>query len=642
VTLFLARSQDPAKPFQQRLNVRHITDPYSNGNKRGGPASVVHKHSKAVAFSLFRHYGLLTKGAGTSASERPLPGASGAIMLAPKKVQEQYTSTRTTSKLTTHGLLGDEEKPGQHTRPSTSDGRRGTSSAGHKDHEKKEKERKEKERKEKEKKQREKEEKAKAKSKKASQKKKDLTGSAESSSTVNSAHDTIASISTKVDGRERRHSVHQVRQVVVSNATSTPDTAVSIATPSTSSHDASASTTSTSTIKKHSSFESSLPSGSSGTRTEVPEPTPPEQAIRTPEDHHSDDNTLLGRDSIDGDDDLPMTVSRTPHAEAFTSLDPNVIEYVRSKGSGRTQADSGVHWSKRLLGFARSSKAVTHPPAFTAVPSSAVLDANYNPPWMTIAGRTAQETNERLIQNLNDSFKDVGLVHSKPAKSSSERKNKIGRNLFGEVPEDALYMLLPLWASETDEASKAQSPEDKFDNVPVSERLYLLVYYVPFSEKDPKAKHPELLKKKSKGQFSPSNSGGDPIDDKTIVLTSFGVSARLIGYDELRGSGVRLPSTGLSVTGPVWEAVEYAPPSGIRAQHYDDSVAVAQCMGRGHGIQFVPEGLFKLGLTIPTCDTLPQVAMDLEVSSMALSPIGRSAVEMIWLGCMALTSFGAT
>jgi hypothetical protein len=637
MTSLPARSQDPAKPFQQRLNVRHITDPYSNGNKRGGPASVVHKHSKAVAFSLFRHYGLLTKGAGTSASERPLPGASGAIMLAPKKVQEQYTSTRTTSKLTTHGLLGDEEKPGQNTRPSTGDARKRTASIGHKEYEKKEKERKEKERKEKEKKQREKEEKAKAKSKKASQKK-DPTASAESSSTANSAHDTIASISTKVDGRQRRHSVHQVRQVVVSNTTSAPDPAVDIATPS---HVAPVPTTSTNTIKKHSSFESSLPSSSSDIRTEVPQPTAPERAPRPSEDH-SDDNTLLDRDSIDGDDDLPMTVSRTPHAEAFTSLDPNVIEYVRSKTGGRTQADSGVHWSKRLLGFARSSKAITHPPAFPAVPSSAVLDANYNPPWMTIAGRTAQETNERLIQNLNDSFKDVGLVHSKPAKSSGKRKGKIGRNLFGEVPEDALYMLLPLWASETDEASKAQSPEDKFDNVPVNDRLYLLVYYVPFFEKDPKAKHPELLKKKSKGQFSPSNSGGDPVDDKTIVLTSFRVSARLIGYNELRGSGVRLPSTGLSVTGPVWEAVEYAPPSGIRAQHYDDSVTVAHCMGRGHGIQFVPEGLFKLGLTIATCDTHSQVAMDLEVSSMALSPIGRSAVEMIWLGCMALTSFGAT
>jgi hypothetical protein len=173
-----ARSQDPAKPFQQRLNIRHVQDPYSNGNKLGGPASVVHKHSKAIAFSLFRHYGLLTKTAGSSVSQRPLPGASGAIMLAPKKVQEQYTSTRTTSKLTTHGLLGDEEKPPQSTRPST-DGRRRAGSLGYKEHDRKEKERREKERREKEKKQKEKEEKAKAKAKKAQQKKKELTASAE-------------------------------------------------------------------------------------------------------------------------------------------------------------------------------------------------------------------------------------------------------------------------------------------------------------------------------------------------------------------------------------------------------------------------------------------------------------------------------
>jgi hypothetical protein len=547
-------------------------------------------------------------------------------MLAPKKVQEQYTSTRTTSKLTTHGLLGNEEKPPQSTRPST-DGRRRAASLGYKEHDRKEKERREKERREKEKKQKEKEEKVKAKAKKAQQKKKDLTASAESSSTVNSAHESIATISTKVDGRQRRHSVHQVRQVVVSNAASIP---------AASSHGSSISTTSSGTIKKHSSFESSLPSGSSDTRAEASEP-----AGRTSEDH-SDDNTLLDRDSvIDGDDDPPMTVSRTPHAEAFASLDPNVIEYVRSKAGGRVQVDGNVHWSKRLLGFGRPAKSVTHAPDFPSGPPPAVLDANYNPPWMTIAGRTAQETNERLIQNLNDSFKDVGLVHSRPAKTPSKRKSKTGRNLFGEVPEDALYMLLPLWASETDEASKAELPEVVFDNVPVNERLYLLVYYVPFVDRDPKERHQELLKKKSKGQFSPSNSGGDPIDDKTIVLISFRVSARLVGYDELRGSGVRLPSTGLSVTGPVWEAVKYAPPSSVRSEHHDDSV-VATCMGREHGVQFIPEGLFKLGLTVPTCDMEPQTVMDLEVASMVLSPIGRSAVEMIWLGCMALTSFGAT
>jgi len=300
-------------------------------------------------------------------------------------------------------------------------------------------------------------------------------------------------------------------------------------------------------------------------------------------------------------------------------LDPNVIEYVRSKAGSRVQPDGTVHWSRRWIpGFGRPTKSITNAPAFPVGPSVAVLDANYNPPWMTIAGRNAQETNERLIQNLNDSFKDVGLVHSKPAKTSSKRKNKVGRNLFSEVPDDALYMLLPLWASETDEASQAVSPEAKFANISVNERMYLLVYYVPFE------KRPE-----------------DSMDSKIVFLSRFKVSARLVGYDELRGSGVRLPSMGLSVTGPVQDAVQHAPPRSILAEHQDDSV-VAFCQGRVNGVHFLPEGLFKLGLSLPATEPEPHAAHEFELGRMKLSPIGRSAVEMIWLGCMALTSFGAT
>lgn len=548
-------------------------------------------------------------------------------MLAPKKVQEQYTSTRTTSKLATHGFLGDEDKSdrlGQTAKTATGDGRRRAASAVHH----RENEKKEKERKEKEKKQREKEEKAKAKEKKTQQKK-DQTDSAESSSTINSAHDTIESFSThvedNVEGKQRRHSAHQVRQVVVSNASSSV-TAMSTYEPSV----ATTVTTLPNAIKKYSSFESSLPTGSSI-------PSMSSSGFSNPTLDDRSDETLLDRDP----DDLPMTVTRTPHAEAFTTLDPNVIEYVRSKTGGRQPVDNNIHWSKRWLpGFARPTKSVTNTPTFPAVPSVAVLDANYNPPWMTIAGRTAQETNERLIQNLNDSFKDVGLVHSKPVKTPVKRKNKTGRNLFGEVPEDALYMLLPLWASETDDASMAEFPQENFENIPVSERQYLLVYYVGFEPKNNKQKAQEHTKKKAKLSSSGSSSFEAP-DSKTVFMPAFRVSARLVGYDELRGTGVRLPNTGLSVTGPAWEAVQHAPSLAIRDEHHDDSV-VATCMGREQGIQFLPEGLFKLGLSLPVSGLEKHTAHHLELGQMMLSPIGRSVVEMIWLGCMALTSFGAT
>lgn len=539
-------------------------------------------------------------------------------MLAPKKVQEQYTSTRTTSKMNTHGLLGDAEdrldrarRPT--TRPSSSGARRNPSIV------RRENEKREKEKKEKEKKQREKEE------KKAKKKKIDTTESAESSSTAVSQASTVASFNTKVEGKQRRHSANQIREVVMSSPSAERRA---------NAYEPSLATTSSETAKAES-FDSHR-AGSSDQST----------SATTPEVHISEyqDDGSMGRDAGNDDDDQSesMTVvTRTPHAEAFTTLDPNVIEYVRSKGGNRMVVDGhSVHWTRRWFpGFGRPTRSITNTPDFPPGPSAVAIEATYTPPWMTIADRKAQETNEKLIQNLNDSFKDVGLLHTfKPPKApiSKGKRNNTGQNLFGEVPEDALYMLLPLWAGETDKASMPSSAAPSFDVIPIEERQYLLVYYNPFEE-NPKPQ--EISKKKSKTLTSPETSL-EPMDSKSICLSQFRVCARLVGYDELRGSGVRLPSSGLAVTGPVWEAMHNAPSPDLRNEHHDDLV-VAVCWGREKGMRFIPEGLVKLGLCLPGVEAEPQIDTDFEPEVM-LSPIGRAAVEMIWLGCLALTCFGAT
>jgi hypothetical protein len=620
-----SRSQDPRKPPQQRLNVRHIPDPYSNGNKLGGPSSVVHKHSKATAFSLFRHYGLLTRaGAATLSPGSPLPKSSGqrsltvtsaGIMLAPKKVQEQYTSTRTTSKLTTHGLLGDDDD-----RPSSSSAQRSPSVVRRE----KEKKAREKERKERDKKQRE--EKAKAKAKKAPQKRADCTASAESSSTAVSAQiSTTGSSNTRVDateGKQRRHSAHHARQMSarlssseVSTSSNGPSTAVA------------------NTVKRCSSFEIYRADSMSHSGPNSPTSGPVDRIL----DYN---NSPMDRDVEDAEDDqsLPV-VTRTPHAEAFATLDPNVIEYVRAKNGNRMVVDGhSVHWSKRWIpGFGRPTKS-SNAPVSPAGTSSAALEATYHPPWMTITDRKVQENNERLIQNLNDSFKDVGLLHStskssKGTTKSRSRKDKTGVNLFAEVPDDALYMLLPLWAGETDKASMPSSAAPAFDVIPLDRRQYLLVYYVPFEESQ-KEKSQEPPKKKTKSPLTSPESSAGSMDSRTVMLSAFRVSARLVRYDELRGCGVRLPSNGLTVTGPAWEA-QYSAPSGLSTEHHDD-VVVAACYRRDKGIEFLPHGLVKLGLCAPCAELAPG---ELE-PQVALNSIGRAAVEMIWLGCMALTSFG--
>ncbi|KAI0044483.1 hypothetical protein FA95DRAFT_1467929, partial [Auriscalpium vulgare] len=134
-----------------------------------------------------------------------------------------------------------------------------------------------------------------------------------------------------------------------------------------------------------------------------------------------------------------------------------------------------------------------------------------------------------------------------------------------------------------------------------------------------------------------------------IVLEAFRVIARLVAHSDLRGSSVRLPSRGLAVTGLMAIAVRSVPPAALRDVHQDDFV-IGVCLDReaGAGVEFIPEGLEKLGLCAPRADgagvpahPAMQVreAADEEVEPQPLTAIGRAAVEMAWLGCMAVTTF---
>ena len=91
---------DPSKPLQVRLNIRHLPDPYSKAGNHGGPLTFIHKHSRAQAFSIFRGHQLPQRHLKTSSS----------ILLAPKKVQEQFTSTRTTKRPKSNEYGAKEEK----------------------------------------------------------------------------------------------------------------------------------------------------------------------------------------------------------------------------------------------------------------------------------------------------------------------------------------------------------------------------------------------------------------------------------------------------------------------------------------------------------------------------------------------------
>ncbi|THH14959.1 hypothetical protein EW146_g5439 [Bondarzewia mesenterica] len=565
-------TSDPNKLPQQRLNVQHIVDTLSR-NTLGGPSSIIHKHSKAAAFSIFRHHGLLDpRPPGVPRSEGSTQGPHGSlptsnsILLAPKRVQVQYTSTKSTKLLSTHGLLDEREATRGQNKERGSESRKSTP---------------------------------------------DPPPLSSTSSSTHSGQQILSR--SGASGKTTRPST----------ASSTAGSQI----PSVSGHSSFDITPSIATVHQ------SNPPQTSGTRT---------TASTTPS-HTSDSDS-------DSDDSGPQIV-RTSHAEAFATLDRVSLEQYRSRHPPSPDSPPGVTgWLRRRM-RGPSSSAIRSP------------QANFNPPWMTLAPRATQEQQERVIQGLNESFKDVGLLPSYRKKGGAgigRKGHSKNGDVLTHVPDDSLYMLLPLWPRETDPVSASKEKvEGRTYLPPVDDRLYLLVYYVPFErDKRGAAKSEGFSSKKRSRSVSRRGEHGHPQSDsgRSIVLSSFRVIARLVAYADLRGSGVRLPSRGLSVAGDMTLAVQGIPSANLRDVHQDDFV-IAVCLKREKGIDFVPEGLEKLGLCEPrvqptfyggalgTADPAMQVrdpdpdweAMNAEPQ--ALTAIGRAAVEMVWLGCMALTSF---
>lgn len=347
------------------------------------------------------------------------------------------------------------------------------------------------------------------------------------------------------------------------------------------------------------------------------------------------------------DEDSPP---RTSHAEAFATVDSNYLEHIRTRPDRRHIEEPSSHGlvgvlRRKLLGSAKSGPKPqsVHTPALPR-------EGNYTPPWLTMAPRSKQEERERVIQNLNDSFKDVGLLPtarvSKHSGSRSKRpKHPNTTTIFEKVPADALYMLLPLWPGDTDSASSEAREDPATYFVPVEERQYLLVYYVPFEDEKSHDKKTDSHKKRTRADTrSIATASSATLNDRIISLRSFKAVARLVSYADLRETGVRVPAFGLSVTGSLKEATRFLPPASIRDQRLDD-IVIGVCYNRPAGVEFITEGLQKLGLCMPT-ETPPRPPSnemdDEEEEEVVLTPIGRAAVEMAWLGCMAVTSFGST
>lgn len=388
---------------------------------------------------------------------------------------------------------------------------------------------------------------------------------------------------------------------------------------------------------------------------------------------------------------------RTPHNEVYHSLSPESID------SFANQPDNHSRGLFALISRNSSNRTLHH------------NDVPYIPPWLSAPSRpNNHDLQMQVVAGLNHSFQGVGLLPTdkemretrrRRAKKQASDDNRTERqytkekDVFIDLPDEALYMLVPLWPSETDPVSAKEHPF-KMPELESSKRLYVVIYYKPWHETSKKKG-----KERNKKRLSPSASfEGFYMDDRNILMTQFYIGARVVTYDDLEGSNIRVPELGLSVMGPLEEAFASAPvhdkkryPQGSeqpdrkgKAKERTDTKTfwdfiIGTYYSRDHAIEFYPEGFKKMALAtqeaeIPVSNnastsslaSVPSIASGaasvgpssndiapfaepeaspdpqypinseeepIEEPPIILTPMGRAVLEMAFMGAMAVTGF---
>ena len=338
------------------------------------------------------------------------------------------------------------------------------------------------------------------------------------------------------------------------------------------------------------------------------------------------------------DDEGHRYMTRTPHRETYAVLPPEVFEHARHQ----------EHPSHGLFGWGKSKgvNQIGHRPN--------PYEASYNPPWPVTTPRINSETRKGIVDDLNMSFQDVGLlpalgeIRSSQSQVRRKREQQVHASrrqdpqsdIFEGIPSDALCMLLPLWPGETDPASARKYPSGH-PSLPPNSRQYLLVYYKvqpgtvpPHGETKTKSD-----KKWSRGSPTSSHEATIKREERGILLDNFYIIARIVSHRDLQGTGIRVPDVGLAVSGPLDFAYGNMPTDVPYGEYI-----LGVCNSRDAGIDFLQDGFEKMGLSQNMPNPNPVITNDDDDShsldSVAvLTPLGRAVMEMAWLGGLALTSF---
>jgi len=395
---------------------------------------------------------------------------------------------------------------------------------------------------------------------------------------------------------------------------------------------------------------------------------PPQQ-----EEEKSEMETRVDREgSIASMSTLAPAPRVTPHAVAFDAMDHTMASHALSRAS-----TTRFEWFRRAFGTGRPVGTAPRYPGHNVLSASASIDSAYSPPWLLMAPQSMKQEEDRIIQNLNDSFRAVGLIPQPKLRNASghvpkPRKPKPRSAILDSIPRDAMMMLMPLWIAEGGSATGISK-----HHVPMTERMYLLVYYVPF-DSGPKtgesSRGPTTSKKRTRRDRDRSDRKKSPLSDRAMLSTtleevppvpplpeptprkprkcSFRVVARMLSYADVRESGIKLPRFGLAVHGSLSDALLGNPTYHAVGENY--SAVIAVCHGAESGMELVTEGLDKLGLRrikrgVADEQQIALGAMEMDAGALEeemearqqpLTPIGKSVVEMIFAGCVSILEVG--
>lgn len=347
-------------------------------------------------------------------------------------------------------------------------------------------------------------------------------------------------------------------------------------------------------------------------------------------------------------DELPP-YPKTSHAVAFDTLTEAELDH-----AGRRH----VSFSERIR---RAFGSESPPPPHTA---TGTPQPSFSPPWLMMAPQSAKEEQIRQIRELHSAFRAVGLLtppkggakdpnqpHAiKAVRTPSDEMNKHHESpasILEDIPADALCMTLPLWQFR----ASAPNKDDGLDSLasvgrPMSEREYLLVYFVPLERPDASsggaAGHgSRLSKKRSRGNMDRRSSSSVSAAASWAKgrRTAFHVVARVLTAAELYATGLRHPGTfsrsDLPSSGGLARAPSMNPGHQDRKRRAFPSV-IAMCNGTGTSVEFVPEGLDRLGLCTPSFEWQSE-----SERFPGLTPVGVEIVEMVWAASVAVLGISA-